>query len=74
MEDATRDEILTRMLKVIGCTTDVPLTRTLNVSSQAISEARRKERVPAAWAIKLDSECQVSLTIPPRCIQFCAKV
>lgn len=61
MKDATAHEILERMLKAIDSTVDADLARAIKVSAQAVSEARRKEKVPAAWAIVLASKYQVSL-------------
>ena len=61
MKDAMTAEILERMLKALGSTTDAALARALNVSPQAISEARRKGKVPATWAITLASNYPVSL-------------
>ena len=61
MKDATAHEILERMLKAIDSSVDADLARAIKVSAQAVSEARRKEKVPAAWAIALASKYQVSL-------------
>jgi len=61
MKDETADMILDRMHKAIGSTADNALAKVLGVSAQAVSEARRKQKVPPAWAITLAKQYQVSL-------------
>ena len=61
MKDAATDEIFERMLKTIGSVADNALAKALGLSSQAVSEARRKRKIPPAWAITLAEKYQVSL-------------
>ena len=61
MKDAKAGEILERMLQAVGSTADNALAKAIGVSAQAVSEARRKQKVPPAWAITLAEEYTVSL-------------
>ena len=61
MIEPTADEILERMLKTIGSANDNALAKAVGVSAQAVSEARRKNRVPPSWAITLAKEYPASL-------------
>jgi len=61
MKDDAVDEILKRMLKAIGSTADNALAKALGVTAQAVSEARRKQKVPPAWGIALAKQYPVSL-------------
>ena len=61
MKDATPDALLERMRKAAGTTTDKALAQALGVTSQAVSEARRKQKVPPVWEIALAAQYQVSL-------------
>ena len=61
MKNATADEILDRMLKVVGSTVDKYLAEELEISAQSLSDARRKQKVPPAWAITLAKKYPVSI-------------
>ena len=61
MKGATTDEIFERMLKTIGSVADNALAKALGLSAQAVSEARRKQKIPPAWTITLADKYQVSL-------------
>ena len=61
MRDETADVVLERMLKTVGTSADNALAKALGVTAQAVSEARRRQKVPPAWSITLAKRYQVSL-------------
>ena len=61
MKDTAIDEIFARMHTTIGSAADNALAKALGLSAQAVSEARRKQKIPPAWAITLARKYQVSL-------------
>ena len=61
MEDATPKDILSRMLAATSATTDAALAQAAGVSPQSVSDARRKGKVPLAWAVTIAEKYQVLL-------------
>lgn len=50
------DAILDRMIGAIGGKTQSDLGKTLGISQASISEAKRKDKVPPEWFLKLSTE------------------
>lgn len=61
MKDAEYEAILERMLSTIDGRTDSSLARAIGVTPQSISDAKKKGKIPPAWAIALAELNQVSL-------------
>jgi phage repressor protein C with HTH and peptisase S24 domain len=53
--------ILDRLLSVAGLKRDVQLAAVLGVSPQAVSQARKKDRAPKSWLIRMASRYHVSV-------------
>lgn len=53
--------ILDRMLRVAGLKRDAQLAALLGVSPQAISQARKKDRVPESWLIRMASRYRLPI-------------
>lgn len=49
-------EIINRMLSAIGGKTQGDLGRALGISQASISDAKRKEKIPPEWVVKLSTE------------------
>lgn len=58
--DDTKNIILDRLLQAAGLRRDSQLAELLGVSPQAISQARRKERIPDGWILNLAARFPVS--------------
>ena len=52
MKEMTSSEVLDRMLAQLGFTRDIQLSEYLGVSAQAVSQARKKNKVPDSWLIR----------------------
>lgn len=50
------DSILDRMIRAIGGKTQSDLGKILGISQASISEAKRKDKVPPEWFLKLSTE------------------
>lgn len=48
----TAAEILDRLLEALRCEKDVQLAAALGVSPQAVSQARKKDRIPEGWLMR----------------------
>lgn len=60
MEDTTNAAVLDRMLSASGLKNDSELSRQLGLSSQAVSKARKANRIPVAWVPKIAAQYHVS--------------
>lgn len=60
MEDTTNTAVLDRMLEASGVKTDSELSRVLGLTSQAVSKARKSNKVPASWVPKVAALFNVS--------------
>jgi len=61
MEDAKTVAILERLILASNAKTDAALAQAIGVSPQSVSEGRRKNKIPPAWAIVIAEKYQVSL-------------
>jgi Bacteriophage CI repressor helix-turn-helix domain. len=61
MEDANTTRLLSRMQQATNTSNDSSLAQALELSPQSVSDARRKNKVPPAWAINIAKKYQVSL-------------
>lgn len=55
------DAVLERLLHISGCRRDAQLAALLSVSPQAISQARKKRRIPESWLVRLATRYRVPL-------------
>ncbi|MDE5833367.1 MAG: helix-turn-helix domain-containing protein [Desulfovibrio sp.] len=60
MEDTTSAMVLDRMLEASGLRTDSELSQYLGITSQAVSKARKNNRVPVAWVPKFAAQFNLS--------------
>ena len=61
MENAKTCAIFERLTLASRSKTDAALAQAIGVTPQSISDARRKNKVPPAWAIAIAEKYQVSL-------------
>ena len=55
------DDILDEILQTLGFTKDLELAKWLDVSAPAISQARKKEKVPESWLVRFAAQTGCSL-------------
>lgn len=55
------DAILDRLLSASGLQRDAQLAAQLGVSPQAVSQARRKRKIPESWIVRVAQHCGLSL-------------
>jgi phage repressor protein C with HTH and peptisase S24 domain len=61
MEEELGGAILERMLSVTGLKRDAQLAAVLGVSPQAVCQARRKNKVPESWLIRMAARYHLSV-------------
>ena len=59
--DSDSNAILDRLLSGAGRHRDAQLAAFLGVSPQAVSQARRKRKIPEGWVVKVARECNLSM-------------
>lgn len=59
--DSDSNAILDRLLSGAGLHRDAQLAVFLGVSPQAVSQARRKRKIPEGWVVKVARECNLSM-------------
>ena len=59
--DADSNAILDRLLSGAGLHRDAQLAALLGVSPQAVSQARRKQKIPEGWVVKIAWQCNLSM-------------
>ncbi len=59
--DSDSNAILDRLLSGAGLHRDAQLAAFLGVSPQAVSQARRKRKIPEGWVVKVARECNLSM-------------
>jgi len=61
MKDAKTNAIFSRLLSASDSKTDAALAQALGLTPQAVADARKKNKIPPAWAITIAENYQVSL-------------
>ena len=61
MENAKTGAIFERLILASRSKTDAALAQAIGVTPQSVSDARKKNKVPPAWAIAIADKYQISL-------------
>jgi plasmid maintenance system antidote protein VapI len=61
VENAKTSAIFERLILASNVKTDAALAQAIGVTPQSVSDARKKSKVPPAWAIEIAKKYQVSL-------------
>ena len=59
--ESDSNAILDRLLSGAGLHRDAQLAALLGVSPQAVSQARRKRKIPEGWVVKVSQQCGLSM-------------
>ncbi|MEI3478660.1 MAG: helix-turn-helix transcriptional regulator [Bilophila sp.] len=59
--DSDSNAILDRLLSGAGLHRDAQLASLLGVSPQAVSQARRKRKIPEGWVVRVAQQCNLSM-------------
>ena len=61
LSESDSNAILDRLLSGAGLHRDAQLAALLGVSPQAVSQARRKRKIPEGWVVKVSQRCGLSM-------------
>jgi len=61
MQSAKYSEIIERLLIATNSKNESDLAKSLNISSQSVSQAKKKNRIPAQWFTKISQNFEVTM-------------